>query len=190
MGEQKETGNNETTQAERTEGEKVPDMTKLENELKQEHERAEDYLQRLQYLQAEFDNYRKRIERERDETNRVAADKLLVNMLEVFDELRIAINAAKKADDRDVVVSGLEMVLKKLEALFASEGLKPIEAVGKRFDPNLHEAIERVNSADADGLITEEIRKGFTLRGKVIRSSLVKVGAAPREVKKGEPRGV
>ena len=153
----------------------------LEDELEQEHGKAEDYLRRLQYLQAEFDNYRKRVERERDEMNRSAADRLLVNLLSVFDELRIAIEVAKKTEDREVIVAGLEMVLKKLNSLFEREGLKPIEAVGKEFDPNLHEAIEQVESVNEDeGRIVEEVRRGFTLRGKVIRSSLVKVGVAPK----------
>jgi len=115
--------------------------------------------------------------------NRAAADKLLVNLLSIFDELQIAIEVAKKAEDREVVVAGLEMVLKKLTSLFASEGLVPIEAVGKEFDPNLHEAIEPVEPGNKDeGRIVEEVRKGFMLRGKVIRSSLVKVGVAQKEV--------
>jgi len=104
-----------------------------------------------------------------------------VNLLSVFDELRIAIEVAKKTEDREVIVAGLEMVLKKLNSLFEREGLKPIEAVGKEFDPNLHEAIEQVESVNEDeGRIVEEVRRGFTLRGKVIRSSLVKVGVAPK----------
>lgn len=156
----------------------------LEDELEQEHSKAEDYLRRLQYLQAEFDNYRKRVERERDEMNRLAADRLLVELLNVFDELRIAIEVAKKTEDKEVVVAGLEMVLKKLNSLFEKEGMKPIEAVGREFDPSLHEAIQRVELADGDqARIVEEVRKGFTLRGKVIRSSLVKVGVAPKEAK-------
>ena len=155
----------------------------LERVIGEQTEKAEDYLRRLQYLQAEFDNYRKRVEREKDETSRVIADRLLVSLLEVYDELQIAIDVAKKADDEEVVVSGLEMVLKKLEAIFMKEGLKPIEAQGRKFDPNYHEMVGRVESKDAEGRIVEEVRKGFTLRGKVIRSSLVKVGAAPNGAK-------
>jgi molecular chaperone GrpE len=170
----------ETDEAAELRNEKI----ELEDELEQEHARVEDYLRRLQYLQAEFDNYRKRVERERDEMNRSAADRLLVDLLNVFDELRIAIEVAKKTEDREVIVAGLEMVLKKLNSLFENEGLKPIEAVGKEFDPSLHEAIQQVESVDEDeGRIVEEIRKGFTLRGKVIRSSLVKVGVASKEAK-------
>jgi molecular chaperone GrpE len=156
----------------------------LEDELEQERVRAEDYLRRLQYLQAEFDNYRKRVDRERDEMNRSAADRLLVDLLSVFDELRIAIEVAKNTEDREVIVTGLQMVLKKLNSLFEKEGLKPIESVGKEFDPNLHEVIQRVETDGGDERrIVEEVRKGFTLRGKVIRSSLVKVGVAPKETK-------
>jgi molecular chaperone GrpE len=156
----------------------------LEDELEQEHVKAEDYLRRLQYLQAEFDNYRKRVERERDEVNRLAADRLLVDLLSIFDELRIAIEVAKNTEDREVIVTGLQMVLKKLNSLFEKEGLKPIESIGKEFDPNLHEVIQRVEAGGGEeGRIVEEIRRGFTLRGKVIRSSLVKVGVAPKETK-------
>jgi molecular chaperone GrpE len=170
----------ETDEAAELRNEKI----ELEDELEQEHAKTEDYLRRLQYLQAEFDNYRKRVERERDEMNRSAADRLLVDLLNVFDELRIAIEVAKKTEDKEVIVAGLEMVLKKLNSLFEKEGLKPIEAVGKEFDPNLHEAIQQVKSADEDqGRIVEEVRRGFTLRGKVIRSSLVRVGVAPKKAK-------
>jgi molecular chaperone GrpE len=191
MSETKKGDDRETIPSEETaDGEPRNVNVELEKELKQEHERAEDYLRRLQYLQAEFDNYRKRMEKEREEMSRAAADRLLVKLLEVFDELSIAVDVAKKADDKEVIVPGLEMVLKKLKALMANEGLKPIEAVGKEFDPNLHETVEPLDTADVGGRITEEIRKGFTLRGKVIRSSLVKVGAASKEAKKVESRGV
>jgi molecular chaperone GrpE len=170
----------ETDEAAELRNEKI----ELEDELEQEHAKAEDQLRRLQYLQAEFDNYRKRVERERGEMSRAAADRLLVDLLSVFDELRIAIEVAKKTEDKEAIVAGLEMVLKKLNSLFESEGLKPIEAVGKEFDPNLHEAIQQVELTDEDeGRVVEEIRRGFTLRGKVIRGSLVKVGVAPKEAK-------
>ena len=156
----------------------------LEEELKLEHMKADDYLRRLQYLQAEFDNYRRRVEREREEMNRAAVDKLLADMISVVDELEMAIQVAKKSDEREIVVAGLEMVLKKLNSMLQRGGLTPVEAVGKEFDPNLHEAIQSVESDDEQiGRVVEEVRKGFTLRGKVIRSSLVKVGVASKEVK-------
>lgn len=184
MSEIRENEGREMAEAKRDE---IAELRKANQELErvigEQTEKAEDYLRRLQYLQAEFDNYRKRVEREKDETSRVIADRLLVSLLEVYDELQIAIDVAKKADDEEVVVSGLEMVLKKLEAIFMKEGLKPIEAQGRKFDPNYHEMVGRVESKDAEGRIVEEVRKGFTLRGKVIRSSLVKVGAAPNGAK-------
>lgn len=149
----------------------------LEKALRQEHERAEDYLRRLAYLQAEFENYRKRVEKERQEMNQVAADKLVVSMLDVMDELEMAIDVAKRSSDKEAIVKGLEMVLKKLSSLLENEGLRPIESVGRRFDPALHEAIQRVPvGEDMKGKVVEEVRKGYTLRGKVIRSGLVKVG--------------
>ena len=184
---EEEAGDAPSAESEETKNESS--KAELEAELKVERERAEDYLRRLQYLQAEFDNYRKRIEREREESSRAAADRLLVSLLSVYDELKLAIEVAETADDNKVIVAGLKMVSKKLEGLFASEGVRPIEAVGKEFDPNLHEIVEREDLGGAKGLIVEEIRKGFTLRGKVIRSSLVRVGVAPTE-KSGESKGV
>ncbi len=161
----------------------------LKRQLEMEHARAGDYLRRLQYLQAEFDNYRKRVERERSEASRAVADGLLVNLLGIYDELCIAVKVARETEDKETIVSGLEMEVKKLEALFASEGMKPIEAVGKAFDPNLHEIVEHVDPKGTANHIVEEVRKGFTLRGKVIRSSLVKVGAAREDAKDGESKG-
>jgi molecular chaperone GrpE len=149
----------------------------LEEALRQEHERAEDYLRRLAYLQAEFENYRKRVEKERHEMNQVAADKLVVSMLDVVDELEMAVAVAKKSNDKEAIVKGLEMVLRKFSGLLENEGLRPIESVGRDFDPTVHEVIQRVPvSEDMKGKVVEEVRKGYTLRGKVIRSGLVKVG--------------
>jgi molecular chaperone GrpE len=191
MSDSKEGDGGETPSIEKAPDDKSHDITgELEKEFELERARADDYLRRLQYLQAEFDNYRKRVEREKAEASRAAADRLLVNLLEVFDEMSIAIEVAKKSDDKETIVSGLEMVLRKLEALFASEGMKPIEAVGKEFDPNLHEVVEWVDSDESEGRVTGEVRKGFMLRGKVIRSSLVKVGAARKATKDGESEGV
>ena len=97
-------------------------------------------------------------------------------MLTIVDELELALKAAKNAETGSAVSVGLEIVLKKFRDLLASEGLSKIEAIGKKFDPALHEAVERVPRYDKEeGTVLEEIRQGFTLKGRLVRPSIVKI---------------
>jgi molecular chaperone GrpE len=90
--------------------------------------------------------------------------------------LELALRAAKNAENTNVVVGGVEIVLKKFRDILAAEGLSVIESVGKKFDPTMHEAVERVPCEDREeGTILEEIRKGFTMKGRLIRPSIVKI---------------
>ncbi|MBS7643015.1 nucleotide exchange factor GrpE [Candidatus Bathyarchaeota archaeon] len=152
----------------------------LKKELCNEQERAEKYLTQLKYLQADFENFQKRIQKEIDQKIQQSNERLIVNLLSVIDELELAVQAGKRTKNSDVIVSGVEMVLKKLYETLGQEGLVRIEAVGKPFDPVKHEAVQKVITNEyADGTIIEEIRKGFVLRDKVIRPSMVKVALAP-----------
>jgi molecular chaperone GrpE len=157
----------------------------LEEALRKEHERAEEYLLKLKYLQAEFENYRKRVDREKTEASSTIADKMVIQLLNVLDEMELALIVAKKTDDRQALISGIEMMKKKLSALLEEYGVRPIEALGKVFDPSLHEAVQQVESSeDEEGKVVEEVRRGYTLRGKVIRASMVKVGALTKKDEK------
>ncbi len=139
--------------------------------------RAEEYLKRLRYLQADFENYRRRVERERDETSRASLQKLISNLLSVMDELELAAQMAAKSDDREEVAKGIKVVLGKLYDTLSAEGLQAIESVGGSFDPTLHEAVEKVEVEDERvGKVVEEMRKGFMFDGKVLRPSAVKLG--------------
>jgi molecular chaperone GrpE len=152
----------------------------LKKELRNEQEKAEKYLTQLKYLQADFENFQKRIQKEIDQKIQLSNEKLIVNLLSVIDELELAVQAGKQTKNSDVIVSGVEMVLKKLYETLGQEGLVRIEAVGKPFDPIKHEAVQKVMTNEyAHGTIIEEIRKGFVLRNKVIRPSMVKVALAP-----------
>jgi len=161
-----------------------PVTQKVLDKAKVEREKAEEYLVRLQYLQAEFDNYRKRVDRERFEMVQAGVDKLLRDMLDVIDELELAVTVAKNTDDKEVVVNGVQMVLKKLHILLDKEGLTSIDAIGEDYNPVFHEVIQQVPVDDTlDGKIVEEVRKGYILRGKVIRASMVKVGVSAKKLK-------
>ena len=96
-------------------------------------------------------------------------------MLSIVDELELALKAAKSTESASAVAEGLEIVLKKFRDILAAEGLSKIDAIGKKFDPTLHEAVERVPCDDEEGTVVEEVREGFTMRGKLVRPSIVKI---------------
>jgi len=149
---------------------------KLEEALEREKERADGYLNRLKYLQADFENYQKRVEREREELVKRGNEELILKLLGVVDDLERAIEASKNSSDKEVLVSGVEMVLKQFQATLAEEGLSQIEAVGKPLDPELHEVITTVETDQyPENIIVRVLRKGYKLNGKVIRPSMVEV---------------
>lgn len=155
-------------------------VDELEKNLVEEREKSKDYLNRLMYLQADFENYRKRIEKETLEMVQRTNERLITNLLDIIDELEIAIQSGKKTENKEALIEGVEMVLKKLCATLGHEGLTQIEAKGKTFDPSRHEAIVKVPTTEyAEGTVIEEVRKGFMFKDKVIRPSLVKIALAP-----------
>jgi molecular chaperone GrpE len=152
------------------------EVLSLKEQLKQEQEKSREYLNKLLYAQADFENYRKRLSQEVESRIETGKERLIQKLLSVVDELELTLNAAKNTEGTGAVAEGLEMVLKKFRDLLAAEGLTPIECVGKRFDPALHEAIERIQRDDVeDGTILEEVRKGFSVKGRLIRPSIVKI---------------
>jgi len=154
------------------------EVERLKRLLKEEQEKAESHLNRLKYLQADFENYRKRAEKEIAEVRQFGNERLIKSLLEVVDELKLATQAGEGSRDREPLLEGVKMTLKKLYAILEGEGLTKIEAVGKPFDPEKHEAVSRVAAKDhPEGMVTSEIREGFMLKGRVIRPSLVEVTA-------------
>lgn len=155
---------------------KLSKVRRLEKELKEEREKSSEYLNRLMYLQADFENYRKRMEKEVHEIAQMSNENLIVNLLSAIDELELALRSGKETENKDALLKGVEMTLKKIYATLGDTGLKKIEAVGKPFDPKMHEVMLKISTKDYDeGVVIEEVRKGFMLRGKVIRPSMVKI---------------
>jgi molecular chaperone GrpE len=150
-------------------------VSELEEALKVERAKSEDYFKRLQYLQADFENYRKRAEREMGEVKRMGNERLLSDLLLVNDELELALQRAKESSENPVLLEGVGMVHKRLQGLLAKEGIQRIAGVGSKFTPNLHDAALRVPSDMEEGTIIEEIRPGYMLKGSVLRPSIVKV---------------
>ncbi|MEM3737584.1 MAG: nucleotide exchange factor GrpE [Candidatus Bathyarchaeia archaeon] len=154
----------------------------LRKSLREEQLKAEEYLNRLKYLQADFDNYRKRVEKEVNEMIQLNSERLLRNFLDIIDELELAAKIASEHENRDVVSEGLKITLKKLYDILKREGLTPIETIGKPFDPNMHEVVSRIAVEGCpEGTVISEVRKGFLFKGKVIRPSMVNIAVAPKE---------
>lgn len=151
-------------------------VKRLEEALKEEREKSNEYLNRLKYLQADFENYCKRMEKEIRETAHVSNEKLIVNLLNIIDELELALRSGRETENKQALLDGVEMTLKKMYATLGQEGLAKIEAVGKSFDPKLHEVVMKVPTKEHDeNVVIEEVRAGYMLRDKVIRPSIVKI---------------
>ena len=150
-------------------------LSELEEAVKSEKTRAEDLFKRLQYLQADFENYRRRMEKEMTDARRYGNERLLLDLLVVNDEMELALAKARESGENPVFLEGVEMVLKRLSSILSKEGVERIPGVGTQFNPELHEAALRVYSDEDDGTIVEEIRSGYTLKGRVLRPSIVKV---------------
>jgi len=148
----------------------------LEKALNEQHRLADDYLNRLKYLQADFENYKRRMSREIPSMSEAGVRRVSMELLVVLDELDCALEAGRKSTGNEAVLDGVELVKKKLVSILEKEGLERIEAVGQKFDPNKHEALMQVPAKDdEEGTIIEEIRPGYAFKGQVIRPSLVKV---------------
>jgi len=158
-------------------------------ELEKEKAKSNDYLRRLQYLQADFENYRKRVEKEMSDNRQFGNQRLLSDLIIVNDELELALREAEESKENPTIVEGVGMVHKRLQTLLSKEGVEKIRSLGSSFNSDLHEAALRVESDKEDGTIVEEIRQGYVLKGKVLRPSIVKVAAksAERESKSERP---
>jgi len=152
------------------------ELKRLKEELNAEQAKSREYLDRLKYLQADFENYRKRVEREFQEVTQRSNEKLIVNLLNVIDDLERAIETGRTTVNANALLEGVEMTRKKLYTILEQEGFVKIEAYGKPFDPNVHEILAKVPTKNYDeGIVIEEVRKGFMFKGKVIRPSIVKI---------------
>jgi molecular chaperone GrpE len=154
----------------------------FEERLDCEKKRSEDYLTRLKYLQADFENFKKRNDREVEQIKIYGNECLVTQLLDVVDELELAIKNSEISNSPDCLIEGVELTLKKLRKVLEREGVNPIEnPEGKVLDPTRHNAIAAVERDDvADSTVIEEIRKGYIMRGKVIRPTIVKVAVKPK----------
>lgn len=136
---------------------------------------AAEYLDSLQRLKAEFDNYRKRIAKEQAGLMERAAAALVLRLLPVLDNFELAVASAEEAKDFERMLRGIEMVFGELREVLSQEGLERINAKGNPFDPNLHEAALQVDGGDGEPTVADELRTGYLFKGRVLRPAMVKV---------------
>jgi molecular chaperone GrpE len=145
-------------------------------DLEKARAEAESYLDDLRRLQADFDNYRKRTLREQTARAASASQALVARLLPVLDNFELAVSSAEQSRDFDRMLKGVEMVFGELREVMEAEGLVKIEAEGKPFDPERHEAVIAVEQEDTEpGMVVDIVRTGYELRGKVLRPAMVKV---------------
>lgn len=125
---------------------------------------------------AEFDNFRKRTEKEKDQMFETGARSVIEKILPVIDNFERGFQAVEKEDEDDSFTQGMRMVYKQLMDELDKMEVKPIEATGKEFDPNLHNAVMHIDDESlGENIVAEELQKGYTYRGSVVRHSMVKV---------------
>lgn len=155
-------------------------VEQLSQAMAVEKKRSQECLTRLKYVQADYENLKKRHDRQLEEVRKYANERLILGLLDVLDELELAVKSGESVDSAQPVVRGVELTLKKLRKTLENEGVTPIECLGKPFDPTKHDAVARIEKEDTQGCsVIEEVRKGYTLKEKVIRPSIVKVVVQP-----------
>jgi molecular chaperone GrpE len=155
------------------------ELSELQERLDEATKKAEEYISLAQRVQADFQNYKRRIEQEREDQARYAHGKLILKLLPVLDDFDRAIDSVKAELAGLHWVQGVGHIRRKLQNVLEGEGLAKVEALGHEFDPRLHEAVvyEEVDPEE-DGTITAVLQPGYRLHERVIRPAMVKVGKA------------
>ena len=146
-------------------------------QLLQEANKAKEYWDRILRLQADFENNRKRMERERQDFVKFANEGIVLELLNILDDIERTVELAQsKHQDLSAFLKGVEMILAHLYELLKSHGVKPIDAKGKVFDPHFHEALMQAeDNTVAEHTIVEELQKGYLLNDRIVRTAKVKV---------------
>lgn len=153
--------------------EKEESIEDLKKQIEEKDQKIDDYYSQIQRLQADFENYKKRTEKNMSEHIKYANEGLILKIIDIYEDLERALKSDEKGEN---VREGVELIYKNLKDLLKKQGLSEIPAEGEKFDPFKHEALMTENHEDYEnGVVTEELAKGYTLNDKVIKYSMVKV---------------
>ncbi|PWV98394.1 molecular chaperone GrpE [Paenibacillus cellulosilyticus] len=172
--EEQQAHTNETTSEQA--GEEQAAQSTSDARIAELERQVEEHQQRYLRAQADFDNFRRRTAKEREELAQYATMKLITQLLPVVDNFERAVTAAKQNNDFEALSKGVDMVSRQFNQVLEQEGLKPMESVGEPFNPEYHQAVMQEQSADhEEGIVLEELQKGYMLKDKVLRPAMVKV---------------
>jgi molecular chaperone GrpE len=166
-------------------------ITKKEYDLLKNHEKETGEIrEKMLRMQADFENVRKRLDREKVEFIKYADERTIGDLIPFVDDFQRAFSAADKTRDFNVLHRGVEMILNHLLALLKEKGVSPIEAVGALFNPAYHEAMLQVESDEyPDNTVIEELQKGYLLNDRVVRTAKVKVSIRKEPLSEEEHSG-
>ena len=157
-------------------------LERLQADLEQRDAQLRELNDRYLRALADFDNFRKRARQEMEEARRNAAASVIEEVLPVLDNFERALQAAEESQQLDKLLEGVRMIRRQMQDILERRGVAPIEALGQPFDPNYHEAVARIETADhPEGTVVHEVEKGYKLGDRVLRPTKVAVAAAPEQ---------
>lgn len=166
----------EPEEAQASKGEKKSPFKKKEKKKDKRDERIEELTDQVKRQMAEFENFRRRTEKEKTQMYEVGAKSIIEKILPVVDNFERGLAAVPEEQKSDAFVDGMDKIYKQMMTVFAELDVKPIEAVGKEFDPEFHNAVMQVESEEYEsGIVAQELQKGYTYRDSVVRHSMVAV---------------
>jgi molecular chaperone GrpE len=178
---EKQQGNEKTNEKHQEHKKEENKKTDANRDAKQSPEQQiEELTDTLQRLQAEFENYKKRVDKERQAFAKYAQEDLIIKLLPMMDSFEIAL---KNTTDKDKFVKGIEMIYAQFYQILENAGLMPINTTGCKFDCHRHEVLMKIPSDKEEDTIIDELQKGYMLNGKIIRYSKVKVSQGKRDDK-------
>ncbi len=147
----------------------------LEQKLKETEDQLQAYIDRLQHLQADFENYKKRVAREQEEYAYFIENRLLLKILPLYDNLERAFRSYNHNNDKDSFIEGMERIFAQFNEFLKAQDVRLIEALGQPFDPSLHEALLLVETDEKPNIVLEEFERGYRRGDRLLRPSRVKV---------------
>jgi molecular chaperone GrpE len=160
-------------------GRKPRALKKIKEKLKKKEAEAKEHYDRLLRVSAEFENFKKRSERQAADFRKFASEEVFKELLPIVDNLGRALDASEDSDCK-VIIEGVNMTLKQLRLGFEKFGVVPIEALGNPFDPRFHEAVmKQESSTQPSNIVIEELQKGYMIKDRLLRPSMVVVSAPP-----------
>lgn len=161
--------------------EKVSELEILKQSLEDKKKLAGEYYDQLLRLKAEFENYRRRSEREKQNHLTWGKEEILLKQVGILDVLEQASGSIQTCTNVETIQKGLDLIKQEFVKMLSTEGISEIESLGRKFDPGFHEAIEYVESDQPEGTVLEVMQKGYSLNGRIIRPAKVKVAKKKEE---------